>query len=97
MKIQKIEIENFKAFFTDPEKPYVFDIEENNCLIYGENGSGKSSLFKAFQDFFKRALIGSTFKFDRNFWAISMANPTHKIRFQFEGNNAPLNEGFYGN
>lgn len=42
MKIDKITIENFK-FHHDLE----FDIKIKNCLIYGENGTGKSSIYEA--------------------------------------------------
>lgn len=42
MKIKKIVIENFKFHH------YLeFEISNNNCLIYGENGSGKSSIYEA--------------------------------------------------
>ena len=42
MKINKIAIENFK-FHHHLE----FDIKTKNCLIYGENGTGKSSIYEA--------------------------------------------------
>ena len=42
MKINKIAIENFK-FHHNLE----FDIKTKNCLIYGENGTGKSSIYEA--------------------------------------------------
>lgn len=38
--LQKLELENFK-FFKDP---FEFPIEGKNVLLYGENGSGKSSI-----------------------------------------------------
>lgn len=47
MKIKEVEIKNFKAF-----KEINFDCEEKSVLIYGENGSGKSSLCSAFDNFF---------------------------------------------
>ena len=42
MKIATVEIKNFK-FHHDLK----FDIQCNNCLIYGENGTGKSSIYYA--------------------------------------------------
>jgi len=42
MKIKKITLKNYKFHHTLP-----FDINQNNCLIYGENGTGKSSIYKA--------------------------------------------------
>lgn len=49
MRITKIELENFRAFYDH----YIIDLGKtgNNLLIYGENGSGKSSLFKALKYF----------------------------------------------
>lgn len=50
MKITKIEIKNFKAF----RGPDVIDLSEKggqSLLLYGENGSGKSSLYDALKFF----------------------------------------------
>ncbi len=49
MKIQKIEIKNYKAFYLENE----INAEGKNLFIYGENGSGKSSLYYALKDFFQ--------------------------------------------
>ena len=47
-RITKIEIENFRAFFGS----YTIDLPKGeNLLIYGENGSGKSSFFKALNNY----------------------------------------------
>ena len=43
MKIKKIYLNHFRAFYGE----YFFNFEEKNVLIYGENGSGKSSLYYA--------------------------------------------------
>ena len=50
MRITKIEIKNFRAFYG---QPYQIDLykAEKNLLIYGENGSGKSSLYLALKYF----------------------------------------------
>ena len=50
VKITKIEIKNFKAF----RGPDVIDLSEEggqSLLLYGENGSGKTSLYKALKLF----------------------------------------------
>jgi energy-coupling factor transporter ATP-binding protein EcfA2 len=49
MRITKIELENFRAFYNN----YVIDLSTSgkNLLVYGENGSGKSSLYKALKYF----------------------------------------------
>lgn len=47
-RITKLEISNFRAFFDG------YEVELNkgeNLLIYGENGSGKSSMFKSLNNF----------------------------------------------
>lgn len=40
--ISKLKIRNFKGF---PDEETVIDFEGNNLLLYGENGSGKSSIY----------------------------------------------------
>ena len=49
MRITKIEIKNFRAFYGT----YQIDLHRagKNLLIYGENGSGKTSLYKAIELF----------------------------------------------
>lgn len=49
MKIQTIEINNYKAFHGN----YKIKVGGKNLFIYGENGSGKSSLYYALKDFFQ--------------------------------------------
>lgn len=49
-KITKIEIENSRAYYDR----MIFSMEKGeNLLLYGENGSGKTSLFKSLNDFIK--------------------------------------------
>lgn len=54
--ITKIEIEGFKAF----PKYFSLELGDKNLLIYGENGSGKSSIYFALH-----ALLQSVFKDDK--------------------------------
>ncbi|AJY69830.1 hypothetical protein RW64_09650 [Geobacter sulfurreducens] len=49
MKIDAIEITNYKAFLGT----HSFKVGGKNLFIYGENGSGKSSLYYALKDFFQ--------------------------------------------
>lgn len=59
MKIKRIQINNYRAFLVNNDKEsarYTIDLSNGeNLLIYGENGSGKSSLFRALKDFFNSA------------------------------------------
>lgn len=48
MKIKTIEIDNYKAFYGNQNK---IAVDGKNLFIYGENGSGKSSLYYALKDF----------------------------------------------
>lgn len=47
-RVTKIELSNYRAFFDEYE--IVLPLGEN-LLVYGENGSGKSSLFKALNNY----------------------------------------------
>jgi energy-coupling factor transporter ATP-binding protein EcfA2 len=61
IKIDKIELHNFK-FFIDDEEHNTFEPNERGMLIYGENGSGKSSLFKAFEFLTKPTISADEFE-----------------------------------
>ena len=52
MRIQSIEITNYKAFLGT----YKINGGGKNLFIYGENGSGKSSLYYALKDFFQSSM-----------------------------------------
>ena len=48
IKIEKVKLQNFR-FFIDDDVNNTFVTNGKSVLIYGENGSGKSSLYKAFE------------------------------------------------
>ncbi|MCG7993200.1 MAG: ATP-binding protein [Candidatus Thiodiazotropha lotti] len=52
MRIQAIEITNYKAFLGT----HKINVGGKNLFIYGENGSGKSSLYYALKDFFQSSI-----------------------------------------
>ena len=52
MRIQSIEVTNYKAFLGT----HKINVGGNNLFIYGENGSGKSSLYYALKDFFQSSI-----------------------------------------
>lgn len=60
-KINKISIENFKFFL----EPFVLEPKGKNVLIYGENGSGKSSIYWAAYTHFQSSLkdVGNAQKY----------------------------------
>lgn len=63
MRITKIEITNYKAF----EGTYTFELNDKqhtNLLVYGENGSGKSSLYNALKSFFEASFYDFQLKDD---------------------------------
>jgi len=72
VKITKIEIKNFKAF----RGPDVIDLGKKgqNLLLYGENGSGKTSLYEALK-FFLESSVDDLIKFEnyQNIFTISDA------------------------
>jgi len=52
MRIQRISVQNFKAF----KEKEIFEVEEKNLLVFGNNGSGKSSLHYALHVFFQSSI-----------------------------------------
>lgn len=72
MKITEIALKDFRAFYT-PDAPLVISLGNGkNLLVYGENGSGKSSLFLALKLFFESS-VNNALKFDdyRNIYTSS--------------------------
>ncbi len=68
MKIKRIQINNYRAFLVKNEiegARYTIDLPTGgNLLVYGENGSGKSSLYKGMKDFLSSAV--TTVAFQKN-------------------------------
>jgi len=60
MRITKIEIKNFKAFYGE----YLIDLYKagKNLLVHGENGSGKTSLYLALKSFLESSEGGHQFR-----------------------------------
>ena len=56
LRIKTLVIKDFRAF--GGREPFVVDLDGRNLLVYGENGSGKSSIFHALDEFFSVSLAG---------------------------------------
>ncbi|GAA4339524.1 ATP-binding protein [Flaviaesturariibacter amylovorans] len=54
MRITDIKLTNYRAFYG--EHHICLDKDGKNLMLYGENGSGKSSLFTAMKDFFSASV-----------------------------------------
>lgn len=61
IKIDKIQLHNFR-FFIDEEAHNTFELNGQHMLVYGENGSGKSSLYKAFEFLAKPQIAQNEFE-----------------------------------
>lgn len=73
MKLQKISLCDFRAFPGPGE--YVFDFsDKSHMLIYGENGSGKTSVFKALLEFFDLRTDAASFADYKNYFSDAAEN-----------------------
>ena len=62
-KIKQIKLKNFKFFYGEVS----IDLERSNALIFGENGSGKSSLYWALYTFLQSVLKTDNAKIQKYF------------------------------
>ena len=85
--INKIHIEGFKAF----PKEFELELKGKNLLMYGENGSGKSSIYYALHCLFQSPLKSDAGKKyfdtanDQNLKNINNIDADSKIWIDFEG------------
>lgn len=85
MKIDSIEIEDFRAF----PGPGIstFNLAGKNLLIYGENGSGKSSLFTGLSEFFNLDRKAKPFSDYKNIFSDPSLDDGH-ITVHFDDNTS---------
>ena len=85
MRITKIALKNFRAFYADHE----IDLGKKgrNLLVYGENGSGKSSLLKAIELFIDSHVRNYQFTNYRNFHRIDTDGGHVKISMRATKND----------
>ena len=83
-KITKIEIKNYRAFYNDiNSEPYKIEIPNGeNLLIYGENGSGKSSLYSALFDFFASS-NDENYSYNENSFAVTLPDTDKYIEITY--------------
>ena len=73
MKLQKLTLCDFRAFPGPGE--YCFDLgNKNHLLIYGENGSGKTSVFRAIREFFDNRTSALPFLVQKNCFSDHVAS-----------------------
>jgi len=75
IRIDKIKFTNYKFFYEKFELP----VDGQNILLYGENGSGKSSIYKALELLTKKSFID----FDKNRNIFSKDKPV-EVEFGFK-------------
>lgn len=77
MRITKIQLKNFRAFYGE----HTLDLGKKgkNLLVYGENGSGKSSLLKAIELFIDSDVRDIQFSQHRNFFVTNANSGYVKI------------------
>lgn len=69
-KINKLNIENFKFF----GQPFIFETDYKNVLLYGENGSGKSSIYWALYTLFQSCMKANDADIEKYFDAAHEQN-----------------------
>jgi len=99
IKITKIKLNNFR-FFADDEQNNSFNLEDGkNLLLYGENGSGKSSLFKAFDFLTKTKIDEDEFQNERNIFKLEEEsfiefNFNNSDTLRIDGDHLELNDDY---
>lgn len=81
--ITEISIDNYRAF---AKKEIINITEGNHLLIYGENGSGKSSIYYALKDFFASSFTSSQVNFKLNKFQEENDNKTGNITIGISNN-----------
>lgn len=79
-KITSITIDNYRAWY-GLYSP-IFLPKGENLLIYGENGSGKSSFFKSLQNFFRSSVSGDP-AFELNVFSVLAGNTNGVLTVEF--------------
>ena len=99
MKLKNIKIENYRFF--KEEQEFDFTSKDNipqNILLYGENGSGKTSLYNALKDFFfyykNQSESKTKIKENKNIFCEPTDKPKIEITFENDTNIKFTESGF---
>lgn len=99
MKLKNIKIENYRFF--KEEQEFDFTSKDNipqNILLYGENGSGKTSLYNALKDFFfyykNQSESKTKIKENKNIFCEPIDKPKIEITFENDTNIKFTESGF---
>ena len=86
-KIKSITLRNFKFFYgTETDYPHnKIELNENNLLLFGENGSGKSSVYWALYTFLQSCLKSDDDKIKKYF----LTEETQSLRNRYATDDAP--------
>ncbi|WP_180129140.1 ATP-binding protein [Rhodoferax sp. BLA1] len=79
MKIKTLSLNDFRAF--PGPAPATFELDGKNLLVYGENGSGKSSLFHALRGMFSNDTPPSLLSLRNSFSSESIGNVRVQVAF----------------
>ena len=79
MKLQRITLCDFRAF--PGPAPVAFELNSKSLLVYGENGSGKSSLFHAIRGVCSRPPTAELSRLKNSFSGESLGNVAVRLAF----------------
>ncbi|MHB1114228.1 MAG: AAA family ATPase [Acidovorax defluvii] len=79
MRIKTLSLTDFRAF--PGPAPTTFELDGKNLLVYGENGSGKSSLFHALRGFFSPTSPPDLRTLKNSFSKVSLEHLSVKVAF----------------
>lgn len=93
MKISEIILNNYRAFYNEKGEEntkYRINLDDGkNMLIYGENGSGKSSLYKAVRDVFRSSTDPSCSIIQNAFSREAELDEQPFVQISFHGDETP--------
>jgi hypothetical protein len=85
LRIDTLSLRAYRAFSSEQEIP----VNGRNLIIYGENGAGKSSIYKALRDLFARRPARSSLKDNAHVHPLD-PTLTPRIRITFNDGKPPL-------